>query len=144
MFSKTGEYALRATMVIATASRNGERLTLERIAERTGMPKAFTAKVLQDLVRGGVMASSRGPNGGFDLTPLHARKVNLRKVLDAVGEADITNSCVMGLGGCNKDLPCPMHKDFIGIKQAIASLLDRTQVHDLVDDLNKGETYLKR
>ncbi len=144
MFSKTCEYAVKAATVVAMASRNGERLTLVAIAEKTAMPKAFTAKVLQDLARAGVLTSYRGPNGGFDLHPDHARKVNLRMVMDAVGGEDITDSCVMGLGGCNKDQPCPLHKDFITVKQSIRQVLELTCVHDLVDALNKGKTHLKR
>ncbi|MCC6840662.1 MAG: Rrf2 family transcriptional regulator [Flavobacteriales bacterium] len=144
MFSKTSEYALKATMVVAAASRNGERLTLGAIAERAGMPKAFTAKVLQDLVRGGVLESRKGRHGGFDLTPLQARKVSLRMIMDAVGADDITNSCVMGLDGCDAERPCPMHKDFIHVKQAIAQILGQRRVHDLLDELTKGETLLKR
>lgn len=65
VFSKTSEYAFRATVVVAIASKNGERLTLTDIAERTGAPKAFTAKVLQELARAGIVTSHRGPNGAL-------------------------------------------------------------------------------
>ena len=144
MFSKTCEYAFRATLVVATASRNGERLTLSDIAEQTAAPTAFTAKVLQDLVRAGILTSRRGPHGGFDLPPLAARKVNLRQIMDAMGDDDIDTACVMGLKECKASQPCPLHQDFIKVKNELARVLDNTYVHGLVDALNNGTTHLKR
>lgn len=144
MFSKTCEYAFRATVVVATASKNGERLTLADIAERTAAPTAFTAKVLQDLVRAGVLTSRRGPNGGFDLPPLAARKVNLRMIMAAVGDGDLDTTCVMGLRECRASEPCPLHYEFVKVKNELARVLDSTYVHGLVDALNNGTTHLKR
>ncbi len=143
MFSKTCEYAFRATVVVAIASKNGERLTLADIAERTGAPKAFTAKVLQDLARAGIVTSRRGPNGGFDLPPLQARKVNLRMVMEAVGEDAFQNDCAMGLGSCNSGHPCPMHDQFSKVRDALDRMLENTDVNSLVQDLNNGITRLK-
>lgn len=143
MFSKTCEYAFRATVVVAIASKNGERLTLTDIAERTGAPKAFTAKVLQDLARAGIVISQRGPNGGFDLPPLHARKVNLRMIMEAVGEDAFQNDCAMGLGRCNSEDPCPMHDQFSKVRDEMNRMLEITDVNNLVQGLNNGTTRLK-
>lgn len=143
MFSKTCEYAFRATVVVAMASKNGERLTLSDIAERTGAPKAFTAKVLQDLARAGIVTSQRGPSGGFDLPPLQARKVNLRMIMEAVGEEAFRYDCAMGLGRCNSDDPCPMHDQFSKVRDEMNRMLEVTDVNSLVQGLNNGTTRLK-
>lgn len=144
LFSKTCEYAFRATMVVAAASRNGERPTLSDIAEQTASPMAFTAKVLQDLVRAGILSSRRGPGGGFDLPPIEARKVSLRMIMDAVGDDAIDGICVMGLQECRASHPCPLHHKFVQMKQEMTHILDATYVHDLVDAYNNGRTHLKR
>ena len=75
MFSKACEYGIRAAMCIASCGRTGERLGLHEVAERTGSPEAFTAKVLRKLVEGGLIDSQRGPNGGFLITPEQAKKI---------------------------------------------------------------------
>ncbi|MBZ0207111.1 MAG: Rrf2 family transcriptional regulator [Flavobacteriales bacterium] len=144
MFSKTCEYAFRATVVVATASAKGGRLTLGDIAEQTAAPTAFTAKVLQDLVRAGILTSRRGPNGGFDLPPKVARTVNLRMIMEAIGDVDMDTACVMGLKECRASEPCPLHHEFIQMKNELARVLDNTYVHGLVDALNNGTTHLKR
>ncbi|MBX2983595.1 MAG: Rrf2 family transcriptional regulator [Flavobacteriales bacterium] len=143
MFSKTSEYAFRATVVVAIASKNGERLTLTDIAERTGAPKAFTAKVLQELARAGIVTSHRGPNGGFDLPPLKARKVNLRMVMEAVGDDTFRQECAMGLGACNSDNPCPMHDQFSKVRDELNNILETTHIHSLTLDLDEVKTRLK-
>lgn len=143
MFSKTCEYAFRATVVVAIASRNGERLTLTEIAELTGAPKAFTAKVMQDLARAGIVTSQRGPNGGFDLPPLMARKVNLRMVIKAVGDDAFSKNCAMGLGLCKSDDPCPMHDQFSKVRDELNEILETTDVHSLAQGLNNGTKRLR-
>lgn len=143
LFSKTCEYAFRATVVVALASKNGERLTLTDIAERTGAPKAFTAKVLQELARAGVLISQRGPRGGFDLPPLLARKVNLRMVMDAINEEPFHTGCAMGMKDCNSTAPCPLHEQFTRVKEEMSRILETTDVHSLMEGLNNGTTRLK-
>lgn len=119
-------------------------MTLRDIAERTASPVAFTAKVLQALAREGILVSHRGPNGGFDLPPLQARKVSLRMIMDAIGDPGVDKECVMGLKECRESEPCPLHCDFIKVKNEVARILDNTSVHGLVDGLNNGKTHLKR
>ncbi|HRN38122.1 MAG TPA: Rrf2 family transcriptional regulator [Flavobacteriales bacterium] len=144
MFSKTYHYALRATVVVALASKRGQRATLPEIAAHTGAPKAFMAKVLQDLVRGGILSSRRGPNGGFGLAPERAEGMSLSKIADAVGGENVTRNCVMGLAQCDENRPCPLHKDFCAVKETVTRLLASTKVSDLVDGLDRGTTHVKR
>lgn len=140
-FSKTCEYAFRAVVEIAWASSKGKRLTLPMIAERTEAPEAFTAKVLQSLARSGVVLSHRGPHGGFDLPPEQAAKTNLRTVMRAIGEDVDRRACVMGLRQCGVDEPCPMHEQFVGIKERMVQILETTYIKGLVDDLERGEPF---
>ncbi len=144
MFSKTYQYALRASVVVARASRDGKRLVLSEIAEHTGAPKAFTAKVLQNLVRAGIITSQRGPNGGFHLSPDQASKVSLRMIMEAIGESSFHHECAMGLESCSGLNPCPLHGQFALVKEEMGHILDSTDIHSLVDGLNTGTTHIKR
>jgi len=144
MFSKTCEYAFRATTLIATASAAGERLSLEAIAERTDSPKAFTAKVLQQLARAGILASHKGPNGGFDLPPFMAKKVKLSHIVKAIDDDTVYRGCGMGLKACNAMKPCPLHDHFETIRNDLRTMLESTTVQSLTVGLENGATYLKR
>ena len=51
MFSKTCEYAIRATIYIASESSAGKRCGIRDIARKIESPEPFTAKILQRLVK---------------------------------------------------------------------------------------------
>ena len=144
MFSKTCEYAFRAATLIATASAAGERLSLDAIATRTDSPKAFTAKVLQQLARAGILLSQKGPNGGFDLPPLMAKKVKLSHIVKAIDDDTVYRGCGMGLKACNAMKPCPLHDHFEKIREDLRTMLESTTVQSLTLGLENGATYLKR
>jgi Rrf2 family iron-sulfur cluster assembly transcriptional regulator len=69
MFSKACEYAIRATIYIALQSQESKRVTLKDIAKEIDSPEAFTAKIMQQLVKRGIVDSLKGPTGGFVMEP---------------------------------------------------------------------------
>jgi len=144
MFSKACEYAIRATILIAMEGRKGRRMSLVEIADRTGSPKAFTAKVLQQLARAGILESTKGPNGGFDLPPAKAKKVKLSMVVKAIDDDGVYKGCGMGLPQCNAKKPCPLHDHFLQVREDLRAMLESTDMHMLAHGLEDGTTYLKR
>jgi Rrf2 family transcriptional regulator, iron-sulfur cluster assembly transcription factor len=143
MFSKTAEYALRATIFIAQKGSGEQKLGLQEVAESIGAPRSFTAKILQLLTKGNrIISSSRGPNGGFYLGP-SAKKLSIRTVLKVIGEDDVFKKCVLGLKACSELQPCPMHFQYAPIKQQLIRLFESTTIQDLADDLVNGESVLK-
>ncbi len=67
MFSKACEYAIRAAIFIASESERGRRSSLKDIAREIDSPEAFTAKTLQKLTRSGIIVSTKGAQGGFEV-----------------------------------------------------------------------------
>ena len=65
VLSTTMEYAVRATLYVA--SRSPAAVRLPEIAAETHAPARYLAKILAQLARGGVLTSMRGPGGGFRL-----------------------------------------------------------------------------
>ena len=65
MFSQTLEYALRA--VVTIAQHEGHSCTASQISEITLVPAPYLSKLMQRLVRSGVVFSQRGLHGGFVL-----------------------------------------------------------------------------
>ena len=63
MFSKACEYGIRAAVYIAHQSMEGRRVSLKEIAEKIDSPVAFTAKILQQLSRNGIVESIKGAGG---------------------------------------------------------------------------------
>jgi Rrf2 family protein len=64
--SNKGRYAVRALFDIAYFNA-GEPTQAKDIAERQGIPARFLEQIFQDLKRAGIVASKRGPQGGYSL-----------------------------------------------------------------------------
>lgn len=144
MFSRACQYAIRAAVLIALEGRNKRRMSLVEIAERTGSPRAFTAKVLQQLAKAGILESTKGPNGGFDLPPAKAKKVKLSMVVKAIDGDQVYRGCGMGLPYCNPKKPCPLHDHFQEVRDELRDMLEGTDLHTLSLGLEKGKAFLKR
>lgn len=106
MLSQTVEYALRAVTFMATAPR--EAHTVDRIAEATHVPVAYLAKVMQLLVRQGIVGSRRGVGGGFALVK-QPDKIRILEVVQAVDPLQRIETCPLGIAAHGKRL-CPLHR----------------------------------
>src|SRR5262245_55651805 len=93
MFSQTVEYALRA--MIHLAGLNGVATTSQSIALRTSVPPGYLSKVLRDLVVARLVASYRGPGGGFMLARDPAR-ITILDVVNAVDPIQRIHHCPAG------------------------------------------------
>lgn len=80
MFSLTQEYALRA---MAQLARETGPATTANIAATINAPSAYLTKVMQHMVRAGLVKSRRGVNGGVSLAK-PANRITLLDVIDAV------------------------------------------------------------
>lgn len=139
MFSKACEYAFRAMIVVARGSADGSRCTVEEIADDTGSPPAYAAKVLQKLAHEGLVDSIRGPGGGYRLTAAHARKVKLSHIVKAIDDDSVYKGCALGLAECNHSKPCPLHDHFIAVREDLRRMLEGTSIQDLVEGLEVGK-----
>jgi Rrf2 family protein len=106
MLSKTAEYALRAVMLLSRDPSRAE--SAERLAEVTKVPRRYLHKVLQDLVRGGLVQSQSGPGGGYSLA-LAAEQVTILDVVNAVAPLERIRHCPLGLASHTK--LCPLHQE---------------------------------
>ncbi|MBK8227275.1 MAG: Rrf2 family transcriptional regulator [Flavobacteriales bacterium] len=135
MFSKACEYAIRGALHIARATANDERATVKDIAKGIGAPEAFTGKVLQQLVHGGLIASMRGPGGGFTLTGSRARSLTLEAIVRCVDGDTMFTRCALGLPQCSDKKPCPVHHRFLEVRSGLHEMLSTTTIGELVERL---------
>ncbi len=105
MLSQTVEYALRAMVYLAGQDRPR---TTEQVATATRVPAAYLSKVLQGLVRAGLVHSRRGQGGGMTLTR-DPSALTILEVVDAVEPIPRIRSCPLGLSSHGVRL-CPLHR----------------------------------
>ena len=61
MFSKACEYAIKAVIIISLNSGKNKLTGVKEISEEIESPEAFTAKILQNLVKQEIISSKKVP-----------------------------------------------------------------------------------
>jgi Rrf2 family protein len=143
MLSNACKYAIRSSIYIALSTQKGEKVSIKEVAENINSPVAFTAKILQKLVKSDIVLSSRGIGGGFWLASNKADKIFMIDIVRAIDDAESLNACVLGLNECSEKMPCPAHKDYKHIKASILEMLHKNSLGEMVKDLEKEKAFLK-
>ncbi|QHL86373.1 Rrf2 family transcriptional regulator [Nibribacter ruber] len=142
MLSKTTEYALRAVVYIALNNDKGARSGLKEIGKELELPAHFMGKILQDLVRKGVVASMKGPGGGFYLHR-EAREISLLEIVQTIDGLEAFKKCGMGMKKCSDTHPCPLHHDISLYRGQLLQTLSSKTIQDLVDGINTGKYFIR-
>ncbi|WP_190295304.1 MULTISPECIES: RrF2 family transcriptional regulator [Mucilaginibacter] len=143
IFSKTCEYAVRAVFFIAQQTADGSRVGIKEIAVNIDSPEHFLAKILQDLSKRGIIQSVKGPNGGFYLDAQNLSRP-LSDVIEAVDGGGIFRDCGLGLKECSSKNPCPLHHDFLDVRNRLQNMLESITIGQFNEDLNLGIVVLKK
>lgn len=140
LYSSSCEYAIRAMTYLA-GKPPGRRVPLAEIAEAQELPRPFLGKLLQDLVRAGLLSSARGPTGGYSLA-YPPQRISLLEVKDAIEGTEDLERCAVGLDPCSDDTPCPLHDTFKPLRRAIRAYLEETTLEDLARGLARKRALL--
>ncbi|MEC3905898.1 Rrf2 family transcriptional regulator [Tamlana sp. 2201CG12-4] len=143
MFSKACEYGIKAAIFIATQSYEGKRVSPKEIAKEIDSPQAFTAKILQALVKHQVVNSIKGAYGGFEIERNQIKNVKLSQIVNAIDGDSIYNGCGLGLKKCDEDHPCPVHDKFKSVREELKDMLENTSLDELARNIKSGTSFLK-
>lgn len=141
MFSKACEYAIRAMMYIVSKTGDGCKVGIKDIARKTDTPEPFVAKVLQTLSKQGIVASIKGPNGGFYIEP-KSKMIPLIDIVKAIDGENLFVNCGLGIKHCSAKRPCPIHYEYKAIRDDIMIMLKSNTIQDLAVGLVSGDTFL--
>jgi Rrf2 family protein len=134
--TKKASYGLIAAVELARAPAGTPR-SAAWIADRYDLPVAFIEKILHQLRQAGLVASRQGRGGGYTL-PVEARRVSVRRVLEALGEGLDLVDCLGQATSCRLTGVCPTKDAWRTINDRFRELLDRISL----DDLRGGTTTL--
>ena len=134
-FSKSFGYALRGVIYVALVHEENRRVQVDEIAQRLAVPKHFLAKILNRVVKEGILDSTKGPYGGFSINAetLNAPLIRLLKITDGMEQF---NTCVLKLRKCNKVNPCPLHFLMDKNRNDLLRNFSQTTIADLLNQEN--------
>ncbi len=143
MFSKTFGYALRAVTFIALQGKDGYKTGLLELSQSLDIPRHFLGKIMQDLVRHGILDSAKGPSGGFylNLQTLETPLLNILKITDG---SLIFDQCALNIKRCDVHHPCPLHHDFALCRDGMLQAMSVKTVGILAAEVESGAAFLVR
>jgi Rrf2 family protein len=143
MFHKETEYALRALVYIKLQNIKKRRPGTNEISEEIEAPRFFTAKILQRLVRSGLLESLKGKGGGFffdDKKP----DLQLITLVTAIEGDRSFSGCGFGLKHCDENNPCPVHEQYAPIRDSVFKLLSEETVQSLAEKVYNKELKINK
>ncbi len=143
MLSKTSQYAIKACIFVASNMKEGKRVNLNAISEAINSPEAFTAKILQKLVKAKILNSLKGPSGGFEINKENITRINLELIFETIDGKSSYTQCGLGLNECSELHPCPIHYKFKQVRNDFHRMLVSTNIMDLTEENHINNTYLK-
>lgn len=131
IYTKTGEYAIRAILFLARQSKDSLIMSSE-IAKNEDIPAHYLAKILQRMAKYGYVDSFKGRGGGFKITEL-AKKSSILEIVERVEGPVINLKCVTGLKECSDEYPCPLHDEWAELRNKIYSLISSKSVQEVAE-----------
>ncbi len=143
MLGKTTEYAIRSLVYIYIQNMEGKRPGFKEIAKNIDSPEGFTGKVLQIITRNGLVSSMKGRGGGFYFDNPD-NPLTLFNIIQVTEGQEFFHKCGFGLKSCDGDHPCPMHDEYVTVRDSSYNLVNKLTIQSLANKINKREATLNR
>ncbi|WP_309751219.1 Rrf2 family transcriptional regulator [Novosphingobium sp.] len=133
MLSQKTRYTIRALQHLADTWRQGPQ-RLDLIAEAQNIPRKFLTVILSEMVRGGLVNSTRGRDGGYELalSPLDIRYGDIIR-LTRGSLALVPCAARNAHEHCHNCLPeaeCRLRGLMLTLRDEMAAMLDRVSLAD--------------
>ncbi len=130
--SKKADYALMAMKHLALRTDRGSQgsSSAREIAEQYDIPIELMAKVLQRLVRHGLLASHQGTRGGYQLARTPAQ-ISVADVIQAVDGPVTVTACSTEEGSCEQFAKCNVRDPLWRVRERILSALGECTIAEL-------------
>ena len=128
LVTRETDYAVRCVLYLAREKDLVANVT--EIAQAMHIPKTFLAKILQRLIRSGIVGSLRGMHGGFKLAKKPA-DISLLDILEAIQGPSGINVCAVDSKKCNMSSACTVHPVWVDIRKEVESRLKKETIDRL-------------
>ena len=122
--TKKADYGLMAMKHLSEHAERGA-CSAKDVADSYHIPQEALAKILQRLVKAGLLHSQHGTNGGYTLSR-DPRTISAFDVIKAIEGPLFITSCVTHRGECEQTTRCtvrePLRKVSLGIEEVLSKL----------------------
>ena len=122
------------------AANDSRPIANREIAEALGVSGAHLSKVLQRLVRGGLVHSATGPGGGFTLAK-PSRRITLLNIYEKIAGPYRPSACLLPKPVCNGN--CMLGGQLTTVNKQVIDYLSKTRLSDLADKNGRTKKHAK-
>ena len=121
VITRATEYAIRALLYLAMHPK-GQIVYKKDICKSQNVTPAFLTKILQPLIKNGIVGSQRGVGGGFFLL-LDPAEITLLDVIESQEGPVLLNHCLGDGERCERNHVCPVQKVWREANRNLTDLL---------------------
>ena len=134
--TKKADYGLMAMKHLAEHADDGA-CSAKDVAESYGIPPEALAKILQRLVKAGLLHSQHGINGGYTLArDPHA--ISAFEVIRAIDGPLFITSCVTVRGECDQTDRCTIREPLRKVNNSIEEVLKKITISEMKEEAAEG------
>lgn len=137
--SKMTDYGILAMVELG---RDGGILSAQRLSERIHVETPTVSKVLKLLAQAGLVRSSRGANGGYQVAR-SAGEINVAEVIAAIEGPIAMTECSVEQGLCSVEHSCSMRSNWQRISLAVSDALQKVSLAEMSMPMRIGPGALR-
>ena len=130
--TKKADYGLMAMRHLAEHAHEGA-CSAKDVADAYGIPQEALAKILQRLVKAGLLRSQYGTNGGYTLAR-DAGTISAFEVIRAIDGPLFITSCVTVRGECDQVERCNIREPLRRVNHSIEEVLRRITISEMKEE----------
>ncbi len=120
--TREADYAIRCILLF---SKDPDRIiSVSEISKSMHIPRSFLAKILRRLSWRGIVKSTKGVRGGFQLAK-KPTEINLLEVIEAIQGPSAMNRCAINEQICKLSRTCAVHPIWVNLRKEVENKLKR-------------------
>jgi Rrf2 family protein len=130
--TKKADYGLMAMKHLAEHLHDGA-CSAKDVADAYGIPPEALAKILQRLVKAGLLKSLHGINGGYTLAR-DPNAISAFEVIRAIDGPLFITSCITVRGECDQSDRCNIREPLRKVNSSIEDVLKRIKISEMKEE----------
>jgi len=141
VLNKKTDYAIRA--LLALGSRPGTFLSAKAISAEQEIPYQFLRRLMQELIRHGLVVSREGATGGFMLDR-DPDAIAVRELIEIFQGPVQVSECLFRKQLCRNRASCVLRHQILRIEQVVRDEFEKITIGSLLRDLESAERGPKK
>ena len=132
VLTKNTDYAIRA--LLALAAQKGSYVSAKSIATQHDIPYQFLRRLLQEMIRHGLIVSKEGVQGGF-MMQKDPDEITVTQLIEIFQGKVQVSECMFRKQICGNRARCVLRHEIMRIESVVQSEFEKVTIGKLLRDL---------